>query len=101
MSKQQFGENDLQTADCLHNRAAIYANQGNYSNAIACMQQVLTIRENVLEMDHPQIANSLCELAKFVQTQGDTEQAKVLYQRAFIVDPFVKSKKAMLERYAF
>jgi CHAT domain-containing protein/tetratricopeptide (TPR) repeat protein len=60
-------------------------NEGKYSAAIPLAQQVLELREQVLGPTHPEIANTLNNLAVLYQAQGDYRQAGPLHQRALAI----------------
>ncbi|MEK7484410.1 MAG: tetratricopeptide repeat protein, partial [Planctomycetota bacterium] len=56
--------------------------QGKYEKAIEFGQISLKLREKHLPADHPDVANSLNNLALLLQAKGDYEGAEPLYRRA-------------------
>jgi CHAT domain-containing protein/Tfp pilus assembly protein PilF len=59
--------------------------QGKYDEAIPLAQRSLTIRENILRPDHPDVATSLNNLALLYSKQGKYAQAEPLYQRSLAI----------------
>ena len=55
---------------------------GFYPQSQAFQQQALTIREQVFESDHPEVADSLNALAMLASNQGDYERAERFYWQA-------------------
>src|ERR1700737_1846913 len=81
------------TASILHSQQADEANElskkvielydaGQYSDAIPVAQQALAIREKALGPDHPDVANSLNNLAELYRKQSRYGDAEPLYQRS-------------------
>ena len=56
--------------------------QGNYAQALPLFQRALNIRDKALGPDHPDVANSLNNLAELYQAQGNHDAALPLLQRA-------------------
>lgn len=67
----------------LNNLAEVYRTEGKYQQANELHQQVLTLRKDVLEPDHPDIALSLNNLAGLAHVMGNYEQAEDLVKQAF------------------
>src|SRR4029453_730245 len=58
-----------------------YNTQGRYAEAEPRYQRALAIREKALGPEHPDVAQSLNNLASLYQTQGRYTEAEPLYQR--------------------
>ncbi len=69
----------------LHEQAFQLYNQGKYREAIAIAQRSLSIYEKTLGVNHPDIANSLNNLATFYQSQGNYPAAEPLYKRSLAI----------------
>ena len=70
----------------LLNRAGIYLHiRAQFAEAESFLKLSLTIREQVLGSEHPQVALNLCCLAELHRDQGQPMQAKPLYQRALSI----------------
>jgi Tetratricopeptide repeat len=59
------------TANCMNNLAFLYVAQAKYTETERVHQQVLTTRLAVLLLVHPEIAQSLQNLACLYMMQGD------------------------------
>ena len=55
---------------------------GRYDEAISLAERALRIREKSLRPDHPEVAQSLNNLAVLYRATGDYAKAEPLYQRA-------------------
>jgi tetratricopeptide (TPR) repeat protein len=62
-----------------------YTGQTYLDESLLLHQQALDIRERVLAEDHPDLAQSLNNLAGLLARQGDTDDAVLLYQRAVAI----------------
>ncbi|MDG2991455.1 tetratricopeptide repeat protein [Candidatus Synechococcus calcipolaris G9] len=62
--------------------AALYHDQGNYQAALPLYQRSLRIRETALGENHPDVADSLENLASLYSEQGNEAAALPLRQRA-------------------
>jgi tetratricopeptide (TPR) repeat protein len=60
----------------------LYYAQGKYTEAEALYQRALKMREQVLGPQHPDVANSLNNLAWLYSALGKYAEAEPLYQRA-------------------
>jgi CHAT domain-containing protein len=76
-----FGKESKEVANCIHKRALIYEDLGDYVKAQPLFELGLQIRENHLPEDG-EFAICLRDVAHFRQRQGDTTKALALYQRA-------------------
>jgi tetratricopeptide (TPR) repeat protein len=78
----QFGDNDARYADALRPLAMIYMTQGRHGDAEAVLNRELAIRERSQGAHHPDVAQTLDDLASVRQAQGRTVEAEKLAQRA-------------------
>jgi tetratricopeptide (TPR) repeat protein len=69
----------------LNNLAEVYRAQGQYTQAEPLLQRALTISEQALGPQHPQVAMGLNNLAGLYQAQGRYAEASSLYQRALTI----------------
>jgi CHAT domain-containing protein/tetratricopeptide (TPR) repeat protein len=63
----------------------MYDNQGRYTDAESLYQRSLAIREKALGRDHPDVANSLSNLALLYGRQERYTDAEPLYQRSLAI----------------
>ncbi|ACK65282.1 TPR repeat-containing protein [Rippkaea orientalis PCC 8801] len=73
-------ENSLPVS--LTNLAGLYSFQGRYKEAEPLYQQVLSMTQKLLGIEHPDVATSLNNLAGLYESQGRYEAAEPLYQQA-------------------
>ncbi len=66
----------------LHHTGYYLYERGQYTDAELFLQKALTIQEQVLEPQHPNIATTLHDLALLYRIQGKYAQAEPLYLRA-------------------
>jgi tetratricopeptide (TPR) repeat protein len=59
---------------------------GNYPLASTALAEALSIRERLLDPEHPDTATSLNELALLYKTQGHLAETEPLYKRALAID---------------
>ena len=59
---------------------------GYYQEAEPLLQRALDIREKALGPEHPDVADSLNNLAVLYHDQGKYGEAEPLYQRALAID---------------
>src|SRR5205823_2005317 len=64
------------------NRAVALHEQGKYAEAAPLYERALRIRENVLGPDHPDVADTLYNLAALYRTQRQVAKALPLCERA-------------------
>ena len=62
--------------------ALLYYSQGKYKEAEPLYQQALALRQKLLGDDHPDVAQSLNNLAGLYDSQGKYNEAEPLYQQA-------------------
>jgi tetratricopeptide (TPR) repeat protein len=65
--------------------AQLYRSQDRYDEAEAAIKQCLTARENVLGPDHPQVGQSLYQLARLYREHGRSADAMPILERALAV----------------
>ncbi|MEE3719016.1 tetratricopeptide repeat protein [Tumidithrix elongata RA019] len=75
----------LKEAEQLNQQLIKLYKQGNYREAIPIAQRALAIRETALGADHPDVAQSLNNLAGLYQAQGNYPAAEPLYKRALVI----------------
>ncbi len=73
---------DLQEADRLNDQVVELFQQGKYKEAIPFAQRELDIRENALGPEHPDVDQSLNNLALLYDYLGNYAAAEPLYQRS-------------------
>ncbi|MDM8561902.1 tetratricopeptide repeat protein [Candidatus Marithioploca araucensis] len=76
------------------NRAGVaFSHAGLYDQAKPLYERALAIREKVFGKEHPDVAESLNNLAALHEAQGNYDQAKPLYERALAIREKVFSKE--------
>ena len=85
LCEQQYGADDLHTAEIYNNTALVYDNQGDYAKALEGYQKALTICEKVLGTEHPDTATSYNNIATVYYRQGDYAKALEGYQKALAI----------------
>lgn len=79
------GEEDTQFAFSLNGLAILYQSQGFYEKAEDLYLRSLTIRENQLGSDYPDVATSLNNLAGLYKLQGYYEQSETFFLRSLAI----------------
>jgi tetratricopeptide (TPR) repeat protein len=74
-----------EAAQLLDNTGYYLTESAQYMQAEPLLQRALSIRERVLDPDHPNTAAILNALAALYKNQGKYEQAEPLYQRALAI----------------
>ncbi len=74
-----------EAARLLHRTGNYLYERGQYMEAEPLYQRALAIREHMLGSYHPDVAQSLTDLALLYLGQGKYEQAEPLYQRALTI----------------
>ena len=77
---------DLAEAKELNRRAFELHGAGRYEEAIPLAERALAIREKVLGLEHPDVAQSLGNLAEIYRAKGDYRRAERLHQRALAIN---------------
>jgi tetratricopeptide (TPR) repeat protein len=75
----------LVEAHKLFNESVSLRDQGKYAEAIQLAERALAIWEKALGPEHPNVANSLNNLALVYYNKGDYAKAEPLYQRALAI----------------
>jgi tetratricopeptide (TPR) repeat protein len=75
----------LAEAHKLFNESVSLRDQGKYAEAIQLAERALAIWEKALGPEHPNVANSLNNLALVHYNKGDYAKAEPLYQRALAI----------------
>ena len=63
----------------------IERNRGNWDAAIALYLNALTFKENLMGLDHPEIANLLVSLGSIYQQQQSYDQAEAYFSRVLTI----------------
>lgn len=77
-----YGEGHLRTAKCFEALAELRLAQKRHDEAASYAARVLEIRERTLPDEHPEIINTLEQLARIETARGMTEQANLFAERA-------------------
>jgi CHAT domain-containing protein/Tfp pilus assembly protein PilF len=85
LDAQDAQEGSIEEAKQLSARVAELYGQGRYEEAIPLAQQTLAIREKLLSAEHPDIGESLNNLAVLYQFAGAYAKAEPLLQRALAI----------------
>jgi serine/threonine-protein kinase len=75
----------LAHTEWLNSQAMVLKDMGRYEEAKAWHERALSIREQALGPDHPDVAMSLNDLAVVLRQMGRYEEAKALYERALSI----------------
>ncbi|MCW6036772.1 tetratricopeptide repeat protein [Spirulina subsalsa FACHB-351] len=78
----EIAQTPLEEAEQLNQQVIQLYQAGNYEAAIPLMERVLTLRQQVLGTQHPDVANSLNNLAFLYEAQGRYSEAEPLYLQA-------------------
>jgi len=79
------GSDDVEDIARLNNRARKELTFGQYEQAAAFYQRALAIREKTLGPDHPDVGETLLDLAGIYNELCQRELAEPLYQRALAI----------------
>lgn len=79
-------ESELEEAKTLKQQVITLYNQGRYADAIPVAKKVLMITEKYLGPEHPEVAQSLNNLASLYAELGSYAIAESLYQQALEID---------------
>src|SRR5262249_726314 len=76
-----FGKESKEVANCIHKRALIYEDLGDYVKAQSVFELGLRTRQ-AQQREDGEFAMCLRDLAHFAQKRGDLANASAIYQRA-------------------
>ena len=76
---------DIQYANALENVAILYYKMGLYTEAEPLYKRALSIYDQALGPDHPDVATSLNNLAELYRHQARYTDAEPLYKRALLI----------------
>lgn len=72
----------LVQASLLSTIGSVFRNMGLYDEAEPLLEQALAVRRRLLAAEHPEVAQSQCELAQLHYGKGEYAQARTLYEQA-------------------
>jgi tetratricopeptide (TPR) repeat protein len=94
LSREKSGD-QVAVAQVLWKLGECRADAGDFTTALDNYRRALEIQEKVLGAEHPNMANSLYQLAKFCQSRNYRNEARACYERALAIyrilpktDPF-------------
>ena len=73
-------DSEVRRANALSDQVVVLYRQGHYAAATGLANEVLAIREKALGPEHPDVAQSLNNLAELYRSQGRYADAEPLYQ---------------------
>ena len=82
---QSAAAEPLAEAERLHSQVEQLYQNGRYDEAIPLAEQVVALREKALGPEHPDVAESLNDLAVLFQAKGDYAAAEPLHRRALAI----------------
>jgi tetratricopeptide (TPR) repeat protein len=82
---RSHGPESPEYAICLNKLAALYLAQGHYGKAERTYEHAVTIMENALGSEHPDIAPILDDMSLFYRKMGRTLDAKRVNERAMAI----------------
>ena len=87
LSWRKTTSDDLVLAEAkkLNQQVVQFIEQGQYAAAIPLAERALAIREKVLGLEHPDVAQSLNNLAEPYRNMGNYQKAEPLYQRSLAI----------------
>jgi len=83
----------LSAAMALTNIAELYRDCAEYDNALGLLMKVKEIRERVLELDHPDIAETYNDIAVIYFLKGEYSKALEWYQQALDITKIMQGKE--------
>jgi len=84
-AKMAFDEADTITAEALTVLGKCYYKKSSYNKAESLFEESLKIREDILGLDHPEVAQCLNYMANLYQDLGQYAEAESLYQEALAI----------------
>ena len=82
---EKFGPQDARLINSLDSLASLYEAQGKWVEAEPLYQRTVAIQENLLGLEHPDVADNLNNLAIVYKAQGKYSEAEPLYKRALAI----------------
>jgi tetratricopeptide (TPR) repeat protein len=82
---EKFGPQDSRLITSLDSLASVYEAQGRWVEAEPLYQRTVTLQENLLGLEHPDVADNLNNLAIVYKAQGKYSEAEPLYKRALAI----------------
>ena len=80
-----LGEEHPNMATTYNNLAVVYADQGNYKEALKYYRKALVIKEKVLGEDHPKTAMTYNNLGDLYRYQKNHGKAQKYYEKALAI----------------
>ena len=88
-------EEQLLTAQILSNLGVLHIHMAHLSLAESSLRRALHLREQLLESLHPDVAQSLNDLAGVYHNQGNLTEAEPLYQQALAIQEQTLGQKIL------
>jgi tetratricopeptide (TPR) repeat protein len=82
---EKFGPQDSRLITSLDSLASVYEAQRRYAEAEPLYRRTLAIQENLLGLEHPDVADTLNNLAMIYKAQGKYPDAEPLYKHALAI----------------
>jgi tetratricopeptide (TPR) repeat protein len=82
---EKFGPQDSRLITSLDSLASVYEAQRKWVEAEPLYQRTLALQENLLGLEHPEVADNLNNLAIVYKAQGKYSEAEPLYKRALAI----------------
>jgi len=82
ISRAQHGEHSLNVAADMHRLALVYSVPGTYAKAEKNALSALSLREELLGINHPEVISLLKDIADIFAAEGKEEEAKEYETRA-------------------
>ena len=95
-----LGLERLEEAKSLNQQAMQLYEEGRYREAISLAERALAIQEKVLDPDHPDVVDSLSNLAKLYHALGDYARAEPLMRRVLATSVGLVRGQGTLEEAA-
>jgi len=82
---EKFGPQDSRLITSLDSLASVYEAQQKWVEAEPLYQRTLALQENLLGLEHPDVADNLNNLAIVYKAQGKYSEAEALYTRELAI----------------
>ncbi len=83
---RRLGGHGLWRAWLVNNRGVIAISEGRYADALAAVQEVVRLKEQILGAEHPDVAISLGNVAYVLARLDRVEEALPYSERALAID---------------